>query len=236
MESARRLASRRAGGDNRGMALIGGMPAPVPFDVPFRTSGTSAEMRLQAISFFLLALLLCILAVWGLWNYVRRDLTWLPRLSFGRALAGVILWGLLFFIVLTMISGARELMTPGAWKKDGLTYKLADDLAAANESREARRRHLEQLRTALWHFAATHGGRFPAPDDKTLAPELWQVPDGAGLRYLYTPGLSASDAPDLLAFEPQLNGDRRWALLTNGSIVEFTSDEIAARRKPESGR
>jgi len=56
-------------------------------------------------------------------------LTWLPRLSFGRALAGVILWGLLFFIVLTMISGARELMTPGAWKKDGATYKLADDPA-----------------------------------------------------------------------------------------------------------
>jgi len=26
--------------------------------------------------------------------------------------------------VLTMISGARELMTPGAWEKDGAIYRL----------------------------------------------------------------------------------------------------------------
>ena len=26
-----------------------------------------------------------------------------------------------------MISGARELMTPGAWKKEGFTYKLNDE-------------------------------------------------------------------------------------------------------------
>jgi hypothetical protein len=46
--------------------------------------------------------------------------------SFGRAVAGVFLWGLLFIIVLTMISGARELMTPGAWEKQGVTYRLTN--------------------------------------------------------------------------------------------------------------
>jgi hypothetical protein len=38
----------------------------------------------------------------------------------------VTLWGLLFLLILTMISGARELMTPGAWEKHGSTYELKD--------------------------------------------------------------------------------------------------------------
>ena len=29
-------------------------------------------------------------------------------------------------IVLTMISGARELMTPGAWERNGVTYRLSE--------------------------------------------------------------------------------------------------------------
>jgi hypothetical protein len=29
-----------------------------------------------------------------------------------------------------MISGARELMTPGAWEKQGVTYRLADQAEA----------------------------------------------------------------------------------------------------------
>ena len=40
---------------------------------------------------------------------------------------GCVVWGSLFVLVLTMISGARELMTPGAWKKDGITYVLEDE-------------------------------------------------------------------------------------------------------------
>ncbi len=39
----------------------------------------------------------------------------------------MIIWGLLFVLVLTMISGARELMTPGAWEKEGFTYVLAGE-------------------------------------------------------------------------------------------------------------
>jgi hypothetical protein len=102
-----------------------GMPTPLPIDVPrfLRVNDTAYE-RLQAISFFLMAFLICAAAVMLLWNYVRRDFPALPRLSFGRATAGLVLWGLLFVIVLTMISGARELMTPGAWEPDGVVYRL----------------------------------------------------------------------------------------------------------------
>ncbi len=98
--------------------LFAGMASPLPLETEFvQRLNNSVEYRLQAISFFLLALLICTLVVCSLWNYLRRDLTFLPRLSFGKALAGVILWGLLVFVVLTMISGARELMTPGAGRR-----------------------------------------------------------------------------------------------------------------------
>ena len=101
------------------------MPSALPEDFPrvFRLS-ESGSARLQAISFFLLGLAVVSLAVMGLWNYLRRDFTRLPRLSYGKAVGVVVAWGLLFVIVLTMISGARELMTPGAWKKQGSTYTL----------------------------------------------------------------------------------------------------------------
>jgi hypothetical protein len=47
-------------------------------------------------------------------------------MTYARALAAVALWGFVFVIVLTMISGARELLTPGAWEKQGATYKLKE--------------------------------------------------------------------------------------------------------------
>lgn len=216
-------------------AALAGMPTPLPVDPEYVVRKVlrldeAPLMRLQALSFFLLAFLLCAAVVWLLWNYLQRDFPRLPRLSFGRALAGVLLWSLLFVVVLTMISGARELMTPGAWKKQGFTYKLADDpMRAADPSPETvRRQHLEKLRTALWHFAATHQGRFPSASEVTaVSSELWEVPETGGLRYRYVPGLSAGHAPTLLAYEPELDPEQRFVLLTNGDVVSKRSAEIA---------
>jgi hypothetical protein len=73
----------------------------------------------------------------AVWNGLRRDFAWLPYLSYFKACCVVVLWGLLFVVVLTMISGARELMTPGAWEKNGLTYKLREDTAAQAGWQEA---------------------------------------------------------------------------------------------------
>ncbi len=112
-------------------------------------------------------------------------------------------------------------MTPGAWRKDGFTYKLADDPV------DARRRQLERLRTALLQHAATHQGRFPTSSDIGEIPDdLWAVPDGAGLRFQYVPGRTAGKSPDLLAYEPELDSARRWVLLANGDIVQKSSAEI----------
>jgi hypothetical protein len=116
-----------------GRECLGGMPSPLPSEVPrFLRLTDSALGRLQTISFFLLTFLASALVVMLLWNYMRRDFAWMPRMSYGRAAAAVFLWGLLFVVVLTMISGARELMTPGAWEKQGFTYKLKDPPKASS--------------------------------------------------------------------------------------------------------
>jgi amino acid transporter len=83
-----------------------------------------ADMRVEAISFFLLVFLLSALAVQFIWNRLRRDFIRLPKLTYLKSIAIVTLWGLLFILILTMISGARELMTPGAWEQHGATYRL----------------------------------------------------------------------------------------------------------------
>lgn len=85
-----------------------------------------ARIRYEAISFFLLVLLLSAAAVRWLWNRFARDFPKLPRLGYLQSFTVVALWGLLFLVVLTMIAGARELMTPGTWQKSGLLYRLPD--------------------------------------------------------------------------------------------------------------
>jgi hypothetical protein len=102
------------------LPAMAGMPTPP-------TLTDVATLRVQAISFFLLVLLLSAKLIQFLWNRLRSDFTKLPRLTYGKAVALVVLWGLLFVIVLTMISGARELMTPGAWDRNGATYKLSSE-------------------------------------------------------------------------------------------------------------
>ena len=100
--------------------------APAHAGMPSFNLTDIAKARLDTISFFIALLLVLALVVKGLWNYLGRDFTKLPRMSYPKALTAVTLWGLLFLLVLTMISGARELMTPGAWEKQGATYRLKD--------------------------------------------------------------------------------------------------------------
>ena len=99
---------------------LAGMPAPyVLTDL--------ARMRLEAISFFLVVFLASAKLIQWIWNGVLRDLlARIPRLTYAKALGLVTLWVLLFVVVLAMISGARELMTPGAWERQGATYRLSD--------------------------------------------------------------------------------------------------------------
>jgi hypothetical protein len=148
------------------------------------------RQRLEAISFFLLGLLACAGVIRAIWNGLRADFPWLPRLSFGKALGVVVLWGLLFVVVLTMISGARELMTPGAWEKKGWTYQLAQDAPTSVERQiTARTEAIERLRDALFAYAVDHEWRYPPPEAANVIPSAtWIVPESDGQRYIYVGG------------------------------------------------
>src|SRR3954447_3194860 len=152
-----------------------GMPMPRLNDV--------VRLRLENISFFLAGFLLSAFLIQLLWNYLRRDWPALPRLNYPKALGLVTLWGLLFVLVLTMISGARELMTPAAWEPDGATYKVArKDQPAAADRDEVRRRQVERLRDTLWEYARKNGDRFPgARTEPGITPDVWLLPDPSGL-------------------------------------------------------
>lgn len=211
--------------------LFAGMPSITLSDV--------ARMRLEVISFFLLVFLVSAAAVRWLWNGLAKDFPRLPRLSYGRALGLVALWGAAFLLVLTMISGARELMTPGAWKKDGLTYKLNEDRPPppepppAGPSEAERRQKLGELKRALWAYAETHGGELPKAADDGPA---WQTPHPSGMRYGYAPGRSVGAGPRaVIAYEPELFGDTRLALFADGGIRPVTSAELADLLKAAGG-
>jgi hypothetical protein len=196
-----------------------------------------ASMRLEAISFFLLLLALSALAVQRLWNYLRGDWPRLPHLAYPKALGMVGLWGLLFMIVLAMISGARELMTPGAWDKVGVTYKVRKESAApapAPADESARRNKLAQLQTVLWMFAAEHGRALPSADESSIAPEAWQTLDSSGVRYLYYGGRIDDKEDRVIALEPRLFGETQFALFASGRIEVLHADQLQQRLARQS--
>jgi hypothetical protein len=140
-------------------------------------------------------------------------------------------WGLLFLVVLTMISGARELLTPGAWEKVGFTYRLAepkaDDSPAGVVTQSARRERLERLCDALWAHARAHAGQLPAgPADPDIAGEFWQTPDLSSAPYCYVAGRTLHTGQRLLAWEPRVFSDGQLALFTSGEIRLMTTAEL----------
>jgi hypothetical protein len=214
------------------------LPAAARAGMPVVTLTDLARMRIQTLSFFLLGFIVSSWIIQRIWNSLRADFPRLPRLSYSRALGVVTLWGLLFVLILTMISGARELMTPGAWKKTGFTYKLAEDKPPLVERPHEgeRRQSIERLRIALWTYARGNDGRFPPANATTIPEEAWRVPDPSGMHYVYVGGQSADVGHAILAYEPGLFGAERLVLWTDGPVVFMGPDEIrralAGERKP----
>lgn len=223
------------------VALVLGAPGAAWAGMPAFTLSDVATLRVQTLSFFLVGLLGSAALVQLVWNSLRKDFPRLPRLSYGKAVGVVVLWGLLFVVVLTMISGARELMTPGAWEKHGATYRLVQPEPAPPGARPAdteadreRLRRLERLRDALWASAESHGGQFPESDAGPQVPsELWLAWDNPPVRFRYVAGQATDRGPAPLVYEPGFHGDRRLVLLTDRSIREMSPEEIARGLPPE---
>lgn len=208
-----------------GLLLLVAQSRPAHAGMPTIDLTDVAKLRVDAISFFVLLGLLSALGVKLIWNSFRKDFPSLPQLTYGKALGLTTLWGLLFLIVLTMISGARELMTPGAWVKQGYTYKL--DTASSPPSpeteaaqlRQQRESRLNQLARALLAYAASHAGKYPEKPEEIPA-DLWRTDDTSNARYEYTPGLTTSDKEKVLVYEPAIYGDKRFILQADGQILE----------------
>lgn len=204
----------------------------------FATLSDRAQLQMEAISFLLLALAVCTWAVRGLWNYLQRDFTRLPRLTFGKAAVLVLISGLLLNVMLTMVFGARELIMPGAWTLPAAPDRLATGAGTRGESDSdqeltvTRQRHLEQLRTVFWNLAARQNGKFPGSLlENSIASQERQLPRSEGMLYLYVSGMTAGDRTDrnfraVLAFEPRIYGDDQFVLLANGEILRMPPDKL----------
>jgi len=181
-----------------------------------------ARLRLEDISFFGFLLLLASTGIRFLWNFLAKDFSRLPRLTFRKAISLTVLLSLFMLLILVMISGAREILTPGAWYRQGSHYRPND---VGND--EERQQTIEVLRAALLQYAHTHDGHFPPHDYVADIPaKAWAAPDSAGTRYIYVGGLTAAQTNALLVCEPQNFGDERLVMLADGKIEKLKTAEI----------
>jgi hypothetical protein len=183
------------------------------------------RVRLEDISFFIFLFVACSFILKLLWNHAVKGFPSIPRLTLVRAFSVAGLLGLSMLLILTMISGIREVLTPEAWRRQGSSYRLN---AAAQEP--ARRRSLEQLRAALFDYARSHDGKFPAHDYvPEIADKLWETPDQLGSHYLYSGGLTTNFPNAVLAVEPANFGQQRLGLKVSGEIGFLPRADIESR-------
>jgi hypothetical protein len=183
------------------------------------------RLRFQQLSFFIFLLILCAFLFKVTWNYAMKGFSSVPPLNFRRSLCLAVLFGSVMLLILTMISGIREVLTPEAWRKQGNTYRLNDP---AQEP--MRRRNLEQLRAALFEYARERDGKFPAHDFAHEIPEkIWESPDELGSHYVYSGGLTTNDTSLILALEPTNFGEKRFVLMISGEIQMLSKEQIERR-------
>ena len=208
--------------------LFAGMPSIGPMLTSFGLK------TFTGLSTVVVAMLLATIVLNLSWNALAKSTT-LPALSFGKTAILTVLLGMLFFLVLVMISGSRELLTPGAWQPSGLVSHLTDtpadkpydplkiktppqDLVSStmlvpkDESPESlravRKESLVRLRAALWNYADDHGGDFPESVAASGFPEdFWTIPVSGGRRYDYDP------KGEILVRSPDLSLDAKGRLV-----------------------
>ncbi len=194
----------------------------------------AGRTRFSTLSFFLM---MWLLSAWGVrlfWNLLRRDFPQMAALSYKGAVAGVFLWGMMFVVVLTMISGTRELMTPGAWEKQGSTYQLATtntnaEAIAAEVSRQLslhseRRSRLQHLGETL-NQIARETGSFPNINGfRELPDEIRSVPGQIPADYIYRKP-QGDDLVSIVLLEPNVFPDGlQLAWYRSGLIGEVHSN------------
>jgi len=183
-----------------------------------------AEARLQSISFFCAVYFLLAFCVMMLWNYLAKSFTQMPRINYRRALTLMLVSGLFLYVVLTMISGARELMTPGAWTKKGIGYELSD--GGKVPPKDKRKEAIQELQRKLWVYASNHNGELPdGIFDQTFTTQNWALPEISGY-YAYIATEKVRGGRDILVYEPSVMGAKRFVILTDGSIEVWSEGKL----------
>ncbi|BBM82511.1 hypothetical protein [Candidatus Uabimicrobium amorphum] len=211
------------------------LESPIYAGMPSITIGYMTSLRIEAISFFLFVFLVSTWIFKYLWNSVFVEMANLPKVTYMRALGMMILWGMLFNLILTMISGARELMTPGAWEPTGITYKLKNnDKKLSTEDRLA---HMQQLSRTLVDYAKKNNNMFPLNNfDSDIPQELWKLPQSE-VRYKYISGVYFDKSKQLiLLYEPEFVGNKRYVMLSSGDIKLMSTRDIKASFQDEIDR
>ena len=93
-------------------------------------------------------------------------------------------------LILVMISGAREVLTPGAWYRQASHYRPSD-----TGNKVMRQQSLGKFaRAALMQYAYAHEGHFPPHDYVPEIPsKLWEsLRQYRHSRYIYVGGLTLS--------------------------------------------
>lgn len=184
--------------------------------------------RLDTISFFLVVFLITAIGVQKIVNGLSRSVHWLPHLSYFSSLAVVFLWSLTFVIVLTMISGARELMTPGAWRKDGYTYSLdrPSTTTTPTHSLSTRREQLLAIHVLLATYRAKSDDAYPTSlADITQLQTTGDFPRFSILRYEYRIPAANATKDELVVIESVgMHEGPRLAITTQGNVILVSDD------------
>lgn len=208
-----------------------------------------AIFRISSISFFLVVILVCSLCVQKIWKRFAHDIQGMPVLSYSRACRLSLTCGLLFVAVFTMISGAREHMTPEAWQKQGLMFQRQSDNSvlpdknalrspdpqSQTERMAERRLKLAELRHLLERYSDQHNGNYPESREASgFPPESWELPDVSRLQYVYNccENSPMSDPDQPLAIEPDFFPGDPCILTAGGDIVTMSRTRILSYLSP----
>lgn len=211
------------------------LPPPVLAGMTSFSLSEMAEARLDAVSLFLVAFALAAWLLLVSWNRLARDFAWMPRLRYGAALAVLVVSGLFVYAAMSLIAGARELMTPGAWVRTGSTHRIAYPERDPKPWLESGRRlALEHLRDLLWTHATAHDGTLPGNRYDDAIPEsAWTGVHPANEPLAYVPGRRPGAGSAIIAYEPDAYGPVRFALLEDGSVVKLSPTELRQRLAEE---
>ncbi len=195
--------------------VLAGMPS-LSLNVPY-------VERMMAVSFFSVMIVgSSVLLLLG-WNLFAGASEKLRKLRYGEALFLTVLWGLASIVVLTMISGARELMTPGAWQRNGSTHQLkaVEASPVVDDKLASRREKIERLQLLLMQYALMHDGAYPkSTGESGFDDSVWIMSEVPIVRYEYFDREKFGERPVPLVSEKPIY-EEVLMIFVNGSIVEM---------------